>query len=250
MREFYFKDKNKNVAYRGIMPHNDIDCLPFDYYRFSFAYNMANQFEDILKIKCPIVIPEHYIKKFILEEVDKMISDKLNGSAPKDEIQRLFADNSLSYKEQNKLLKDVKLTATDILWLNKEAQDMGYLMDIYHEEKYPLKFDEKKQPVLYHQNEDGTIEKLGETDMTEGEMKALLEQRKVIQARVYHKGSTWHCFYFTFKGLAGKENGIMGSMPHYHYLSDKSGITWNDLITRIKDCDMPTSKVHIVINRI
>ena len=80
-------------------------------------------------------------------------------------------------------------------------------------------------------------------------MRALLEQRKVIQARVYHKGSHWHCFYFTFKGLAGQEKGEMGSQSHYHYISDKSGITWNELIDGIKKCKMPTSKVHIIIKR-
>ena len=56
-------------------------------------------------------------------------------------------------------------------------------------------------------------------------------------------------FPITYKGLAGEESGEMGSKPHYHYLSDKSGITWEDLMKGIKDCDMPTSKVHIVINR-
>lgn len=178
-----------------------------------------------------------------------MIADKLANSKPHPAIHQLFFDESLSHKEQIKLLKDVTLTPTDILWLNKEAQDAGFLMDIYHEEKYPEKFDEKKHPLLFQKKEDGSIEKMGSTDMTEGEMRALLEQRKVIQARVYHKESIWHCFYFTFKGLAGEESGITGSKPHYHYLSDKSGVKWDDLVSRIKDCDMPSSKVHIVIDR-
>lgn len=140
------------------------------------------------------------------------------------------------------------LTPVDILWLNKDAQELGYLLDIYHEETYPVKFDEKQKPVVFNQNDDKTIETIGKTSMTEGEMRALLEQRKVIQARVYHKDSHWHCFYFTFKGLAGQEKGVMGMQPHYHYLSDKSGIEWDDLIDGIKKCKMPTSKVHIIIN--
>ncbi|MDO5447960.1 MAG: hypothetical protein Q4F34_09300, partial [Prevotellaceae bacterium] len=86
-------------------------------------------------------------------------------------------------------------------------------------------------------------------EMSDGEKRALLEQRKVIQARIYHKDDHWHCFYFTFKGLAGLEGGVMGAKPHFHYLSDKSGIIWEELIKRIKDCDMPASKVHIVIDR-
>lgn len=124
---------------------------------------------------------------------------------------------------------------------------MGYLLDIYHEETYPAKFYEKKRPVAYSKDEDGSIDTIGPTEMSDGEMKALLEERKVVQARVYHKGEHWHCFYFTFKGIAGKETGEMGAKPHHHYLSDKSGITWETLMQRIKECNMPTSKVHIFV---
>lgn len=249
MREFYFEDKKTHVAYRGFQPTTDIDCPPFDYFRLGHAYHSANMFQDILKVKCPIAIPDDLVRKFVLQQTDEMIADKLANSKPHPAIHQLFFDESLSHKEQINLLKDVTLTPSDILWLNKEAQDSGFLMDIYHEEKYPEKFDEKKHPLLFQKKEDGSIEKMGSTDMTEGEMRALLEQRKVIQARVYHRESIWHCFYFTFKGLAGEESGIMGSKPHYHYLSDKTGIKWDDLVSRIKDCDMPSSKVHIVIDR-
>lgn len=249
MRELYFKDKNTNIAFRGFVPMTDIDCLPFDYFRLGHAYNYANLFQDVLRVKCPISIPDDLVRKFVLQKTDEMIAQELSKSIPHPAIHKLLTDDSLSHKEQKRLLKSVTLTSTDILWLNKEAQDFGYLLDIYHEEKYPEKFNDKKHPLLFYQKKDSTIEKMGETDMTEGEMRALLEQRKVIQARIYHKSSTWHCFYFTFKGLAGEESGIMGSKPHYHYLSDKSGIVWDDLVKRIKDCEMPSSKVHILIER-
>ena len=249
MKEFYFKDKKTNIAFRGFMPTTDIDCLPFDYFRLGHAYNSANLFQDVLKVKCPISIPDDLVRQFILQKTDEMIAQMLSNSASHPAIHQLITDDTLSHKEQERLLKDVILEPTDILWLNKEAQDLGYLLDIYHEEKYPEKFNEKSHPFLFHRKEDGTIEKMGKTDMTEGEIRALLEQRKVIQARVYHKNNIWHCFYFTFKGLAGEECGIMGSKPHYHYLSDKSGIVWDDLVKRIKDCDMPSSKNHIVITR-
>ena len=249
MREFYFKDKKTNIAFRGFMPTTDIDCLPFDYFRLGHAYNSAKLFQDVLKVKCPITIPADLVWQHVLQNTDEMIAQMLTKSAPHPAIHQLLTDETLSHKEQERLLKDVVLTPTDILWLNKEAQDLGYLMDIYHEEKYPEKFNEKKFPLLCHQKHDGTIEKMGTTDMSEGEMRAFLEQRKVIQARVYHKKSIWHCFYFTYKGLAGEESGLMGSKPHYHYLSNKSGIVWDDLLTRIKGCDMPSSKIHVVIER-
>lgn len=249
MKFFYYKDKKTDVAYRGYYPSTDINCPPFDYFRFGYAYNFANLFQDILKVKCPIPIHDDMVRDFILAKTDELIANQLATTKPNPIIHQLLLDNSLSYKDQNKLLKGLTLTGSDLLWMNKEAQDMGYLLDIYHEEKYPDIFKEKKFPSVFRKKEDDSIEKIGSTDMTDGEMRALLEQRKVIQARVYHKNSTWHCFYFTLKGLAGLESGLMGSKPHYHYLSDKAGIAWSDLVKRIKSCDMPSSKVHIVVDR-
>lgn len=40
MREFYFKDKKTNVAYRGFQPTTDIDCLPFDYFRYGHHWTL------------------------------------------------------------------------------------------------------------------------------------------------------------------------------------------------------------------
>lgn len=249
MREFYFRNKDKNFAFRGIVPHNDVNCAPYDYFRYAHAELCYNNFNWMLKHKCPIDIPEYYVRQFVLKQVDDKNAQLLSSTKPKPEIHKLLTDDTLSYKDQNELLKGLTLKTADILWLNKEAQELGFMLDIYHEEKYPKKFNEKKKPVAYNMKEGGSIESIGQTEMTEGEMRALLEQRRVVQSRIYHKGGHWHCFYFTFKGLAGEEGGVMGARPHYHYLSDKSGITWDTLMQRIKECDMPTSKVHIFIDR-
>lgn len=249
MQEFYFKDKHKKIEYWGFIPHNDVNCAPFDYFRYIHAEQCYKIISQILRDEYQIEIPEQNIRQYALKQVDGLIEQLLSTANPKTEIHKLLTDGSLSKKEQNELLKSLTLKTVDILWLNKEAQELGYLLDIYHEEMYPEKFDEKKKPIAYSKKKDGSIDKIGHTEMTEGEMRALLEQRKVVQARIYHKGEHWHCFYFTFKGLAGEEGGIMGAKPHYHYLSDKSGITWEKLIQKIKECNMPTSKVHILIER-
>lgn len=249
MLEFYLKDKKTDEAIRGFLASTEINCPPLDFFRFEHAYNSAKQFQDILKIKCPIDIPDSLVRQFVLQETNEMIEEMLSQSEPHPAIHKLLSEDTLSHKEQVKLLKGVVLTPIDMLWLNKEAQDRGYLLDIYHEEKYPKKFNEKTHPMFFCLNNDVCIEKMGTTDMTEGEMRALLDQRKVVQARIYHKKNTWHCFYFTFKGLAGLECGLHGSKSHYHYLSNKSGIVLSNLVKRIKDCDMPSSKVHIMIVR-
>lgn len=249
MREIYLKDKNKNISFRSVQPHNDENCLPYDYFRLNHALLRSKNYSDYIKAKNVEGIPEDMINKQALADTDAMIENELKKSMRNPYLFKLLAQNFLSYKEQKRLLKGITLTSNDILWFNKDAQNLGYLMDIYHEEKYPAKFDEKNIPVCFHQQEDGSIETIGRTDMTDGEMRALLEQRKVVQARIYHKNEYWHCFYFTFKGLSGEEHGPMGSVPHYHYISDKSGITREELNERIKACNMPTSKVHIVIDK-
>ncbi len=99
--------------------------------------------------------------------------------------------------------------------------------------------------MFFTHETDGSINRIGETDMSDGEMRGILEQRKVLQARVYHKGNIWHCFYFTFRGLAGAEPGVFGGVPHYHYLSDKYGISRDNLNKCIYSAKMPSSEVHI-----
>ena len=100
MREFYFKDKNTNASYRGFQPTTHMDCPPFDYFRLGHAYHFANMFQDVLKVKCPIAIPDDFVRKFVLQHGDKMIADKLANSKPHPAIHQLFFDESLSHKEQ------------------------------------------------------------------------------------------------------------------------------------------------------
>lgn len=185
----------------------------------------------------------------MLTKTEELIDNMLASTALKPEISSLLSDNNLSFKQQKRLLTGMTFSSSDILWLNKCAQDLGYLLDVYHEEKYPFKFDEKQKPIVINQRDDNIMESIGKTNMSEGEMRALLEQRTVLQVRIYHKDSHWHCFYFTYKGLAGHERGRMGSQPHYHYLSDRSGISIEKLLDSIKKCEMPTSSVHVIIQQ-
>ena len=248
MQEIYIKDKVRHIAFRAVKPTNEINCLPLDFCKYPHAEIMFGIYNETLKHTCPIPIPEYVVRNFVLEKVEEEISTMLESSTLKPEIEKLLSDNNISFKEQEKLLKGMVLNPHDILWLNKCAQDYGYLLDVYQEERYPEKFNQKQFPIVINQKDD-KIESIGKTDMSEGEMRALLEQRKVIHAKIYRKDSHWHCFYFTYKGLAGLEGGKFGSQPHYHYISDKYGITLEMLVDSIKRCEIPTSKVHIIIQR-
>lgn len=115
MREFYFKDKNKNFAFRGVAPNNDVNWPPFDFFKYGHALNASKMFADVLKVKCPIAIPKEMVNTFVLEQTEAMIADMLEKSTANPKITQLLSDDTLSYKDQNKLLKDLTLSASDLL---------------------------------------------------------------------------------------------------------------------------------------
>lgn len=248
MKEFRYVDKVNNVAFRGIVPNNDKNCPPFLFFCLSHAYYLEKLFSDKVKASGLAPMPEYESRMFVLKQVDEKIESVLSSSPPNPKIHELLTNDTLNFKKQKRLLNGLKLSHSDILWLYKEAQDLGYLMDTTLVESHPAKFDENKKPFLFYKNLDGTMDVIGKTDMTEGEMRAYLEQRKVVQVRIFHNTKHWHCFYYTFKGMAGKEHGEMGGQPHYHYLSDKSGLSWEQLQMRIENVNMPSSDVHILVN--
>lgn len=249
MNFFLFKDKNQNFEITGMSPHNDVDCPPFDYFRLCHAKMVANMFAKVLKLKSPIPIPDYMVNKYALEETDKMIAEQFEKSKPNETLTKVLSDGTLTKKQQMDMLQGLTISASDLLWFNKEAQEMGYLLNVYHVERYPDKFDEKKKPACFHANEDKSVTKIGNTEMTDGELRAVIEQRKVVQARLYYNGEHWHCFFFTFKGLSGLEHGEYGSKPHYHYWSDKCGMSLDKFIDCINSCKMPASEVHIIVDR-
>lgn len=248
MKVFHFEDKQKKVGFRGIVPNNDVDCPPFLYCRLTFAYHMDLLFSDKLKARGLPQYPDDERSAFVLKKVDEKIIKILAYGGPQPQILEILTNESLNFKKQKRLLRGLKFEIKDILWLYKVAENLGYLLDTTLVERHPAKCDVKKMPHVFYQNKDGLMDVIGDTDLTDAEMKAYLKERKVVQVRLFHNKEHWHCFYYTFKGLAGKEHGDMGSKPHYHYLSDKSGITWIQLQDRIKACDMPSSDVHILVN--
>ena len=111
VREFYFKDKKTNAAYRGVVPHNDVDCPPFDYFRFLHAEMCFKNFSWMLSVKCPIKMPDKYVRNFVLDKTDQLIADTLSKTDLKPEIHQLLIEDNLSYSQQNKLLKGLTLNA-------------------------------------------------------------------------------------------------------------------------------------------
>jgi hypothetical protein len=249
MREFYIEDKDKKYFINGVLPHDDIDCDPYDYFIYLVAEARANTNIQAAKHKGEFIgFEETMIRDVTLQKVKDIYNNILANTKPNEKLQQLLEKSQLKKSEQLKILRDIKITGSDILWFNKKAQELDYKLDVYQIETTPKVYENMQKPKVYAELNDGRIEQIGETNMSNGQLKAVLDQRTVIQTRIYHKDDIWHCFYFTYKGLDGKESGKLGSQSHYHYLSDKFGITKDCLLDCIRKNEMP-SGVHILLDR-
>ena len=250
MREFYFEDKIQHFAIIGASPKNDINCKPFDYFMYSYAHVAAETYINVAShIEKLGNIEENYFYQFALEQIKENNNNIMRSTYPLACLQQILVRNDWNKNQQKKLWDGVVLRPTDIFWFNWLSQQIGYLLDIYHVELLPKQLADKQLPMCFTQEEDGSFRKIGSTNLSEGKMRGILEQRKVLQARIYHRDNTWHCFYFTYRGLAGKEPGMFGSTPHYHYISDKFGVSLEELKKRLEEGNMLSSKIHIQIKK-
>lgn len=136
-------------------------------------------------------------------------------------------------REQKKLLRGLRMNSNILLSFLLMAGDKGYKLSQYVSEHQTDAVDEKKMPLAYGQKNDGTIEKFGKTELTDGQLKQALEQRSVKVAKILEKGDEWHCFFLTYNSIRGKENWQNGQ-PHFHYISNLFGIEKKDVIEQIK----------------
>jgi hypothetical protein len=149
---------------------------------------------------------------------------------PKELLQLL---NSSKKKEQTKLLKGLVINPDTLMGFLLLAGDNGYSLSQYSSEFQTTAVDKEKMPVAYRQKDDGTIEKYGNTELTDGQLKQALEQRSVKIAKILEKDDEWHCFFITYNSIGGKENWKDGQ-PHFHYISNLFGIEKKDVIEQIK----------------
>lgn len=184
----------------------------------------------------------------IVYRAASMIAEKAYENFTKCSFDSCFESlfkKELSKKEQIRLLKGAQLTETQLFSLFNFAEECGYKFSHYKWRGNPKSVKEEKLPSFMHMKDDGSIEYIGETTLTDGQMRTIINQADVLIVRIFDNGSHWHCFLQTYKGLKGMESGVQGSRPHLHYLSDSFGISKADLVKMIKIGRYPNTPVHI-----
>lgn len=167
--------------------------------------------------------------------VDSWLEEKVRISKteiPENLIRLLETDKK---SEQEKLIKNFHLTPAILMaFVFKAYKDFGFTLSMYQNEITPSGIDSTKMPYASLINENGKVEKFGKTELSDGQIKQVIQHRKVTVARIFDNGDRWHCFFANYRSLNGEEIWLGKNQPHFHYISNAFGISRQDLINELK----------------
>ncbi|MBL0048873.1 MAG: hypothetical protein IPP32_12340 [Bacteroidetes bacterium] len=134
---------------------------------------------------------------------------------------------------QVKLLKGLSITQEQLYaFIFRAKTEFDFLFSTYTAEHLPNGLDPNELPVFI-EVKGNEVNKIGQTNLSDGQLKQVMAHRNFVSAMFIDKGSTWHCFFFTFNSVRGKEAWKDGQ-AHYHYISDKFGIPRAKVVEEIK----------------
>lgn len=165
------------------------------------------------------------------------------------QIKTILTDDTLKKKDQISLLKGVEITAEQLGAIFLYAEEYGYLYTSIRKEIEPKQFDLKDVPSFIYLTEAGGVDYSGETMLSDGQLKSVIDQSNFIVARFLTRGSNWHCFVQDRRGITGMESGRVGSVPHLHYCSSAFGLALNDVKRAVRNGSYPHTPVHIPLKQ-
>lgn len=217
---------------------------PIKYYSEHEIKKHKTEIKDLLFMKNAFLaskLNEDFFTKKALKHWEEKLNE-INNTVVPDNFLHLL--DSTTKADQIKLLKGQSLTPEQLIaFIFKAWRDYDFTFSQYTVEHPHKGLDESQLPTFIH-FEDKKVKTIGKTSLTDGQLKNVIEHRKVIVAKFFDKGDNWHCLFVTFNSLAGKENW-QGGQPHFHYISDKFGLTREEVVNRIKSGNYASTPVHI-----
>jgi len=210
---------------------------PLDFFEEYYLKSKAILFTDIIEREAytqNIKLEQGDTIKFAYKKANEWWQDhllKINQIQIPTQIKLLL--NTTKKKEQQKLLKNFHFTAFDLLaFVFYAYQNEGYTFSQYEGEHDPIGTEPEKKPAFIHLDGD-KVNKAGKTEYTDGQLKQIVKQRKKTIGKILDRGDEWHCFFVTYGSLRGDEKWKEGQ-PHFHYISDKFGLTREHVVTQLK----------------
>lgn len=245
MKSIKIYNNDDKYFIRIFSPQDVINVNPIEYFRNHEIEKRKILYRDILESKIPgssQILSEDFFYREALNGIDEFL-EQFNDLTIHENFIKLL--KTARKKDQIVLLKGLTLNPSQLHTLFIESfKQEGYLLTRIFSEILPSTYDNKKLPKFFELNEDGSVYKIGDTDLSDGELKNIITQRKVIISNFLTKGNTWHCFFSTMKGISGEEN-YKGGQAHFHYISSAFGISKEEFIQSIKTGKYKSSNIHI-----
>ncbi len=240
-------DEDGNGFYRIFWDDKVEKVNPVEYYKNYELNKRAISFRDILEMKNPFLagkLTTDFYVKLAKEEIEK---EKFWETKEEIEVPENFLKllETTRKKDQVSLLKGLSINPDQLISLIfKSFNDHHYLYSRYRFENLPKDLDDKKRPKVADISKEGVIKTVGETELTEGQVKKMINERKVIIAHFFDRGDDWHCLFITYNSIDGRENHKNGQ-PHFHYISSAFGITRDDFIKSMESGNYKSTPIHI-----
>lgn len=240
-------NKDKHCSYQ-VFWDNKVEMVnPIEYYKNAEIYKRAILYRNVIEIKDPILAQDltndFYTKQAMWDVENEGYCKRVENVEVHENFLKLL--ETTRKKDQITLLKGMSITPQQLMsFIFKSYKDYNYLYSRYTFENLSKDLYDKKTPKFAAILNDGTIETVGDTDLTTGQVKKMITERKVIIAHLFDRGNDWHCLFTTYNSIGGKENHNNGQ-PHYHYFSSAFGITRDDFIESMKNGTYKSTSVHI-----
>ena len=195
----------------------------------------------------PKVDTDAIIRKVALKEAIKMWQEEFRNIMTQKLPDGIFKIlHAASKKEQIKLLKGVSLTSEELsLFIYKAWEDYGFTYSVYTSQHNHKGLDDALMPRFAYKEENDEITSIGDTELTDGQIKQAIDHRTVIISKLLDKGSLWHCFFLTYKSLKGEENYKSGQ-PHLHFISHTWGLSREYVLQQLKSKDYKLSSLPYI----
>ena len=245
MAQKIYKTEDGQTIIANMM--NDVTNVSFKEYILKFhSYSIAPVISCMAFKLCsflPVDSIARIVSRQSFELAKKQLANLEKVVLPK-EIYTLL-ENDLKKKDQEKIWKGISLDINQLGAIFLLGEKLGYKFSSYRFEGIPKNLKKEDLPNFAYVDDNDVLHKVGGESLSEGQLRALINESKVIYVQMLDNGIQWHAFIRTFQGLKGKESGTQGSVPHIHYYSNKNGTSRADFVDMIKKGNYPTAKVHI-----
>lgn len=247
MRSDKIWDKD-GKSFLRVFFHDNIERVnPIEYYTNFMIFKsmlLERDLLDSMDSERSATVPDSFFRKRAQEKsaalITELRSDKVN-----ENILKIF--ETFRKKDQEKVWKDQTINPDQLFDLIFQSYEKyGYLYSNYRFEVLDPGSRSKILPTAFHQNENGQIEKIGETQLSDGELKNVLLHRKVIVAHIFEKEDCWHSLFLTYNSLKGEENWNSGQ-AHFHYISSAFNLTKEEFIESMRSGKYLSTKIHITL---